>query len=1147
MLDLLCADACSDKTAAMAQKIKDSLSKGRNCLVIVPDQFSFEYDKMLYKHLGAKDFNKLTTGGFNRICELIGRKHGGFAGENADENLAVILMFLAIKRLRHECGALYYKKAYDKGSFIGKMIALVGELRSSGVSPEMLSAAAAKDTGSMLSKKLTDISKLYSYYMQELESRGLSDNSDGVLRAVDISMKSGHFANTDIFIDSFHSFSYDELRLIRVMLSQADSVTVGLMIGSGANANSPLTPFAEPIKTLSQLKEIAKELSINVTYSQASSYPEITPEISVINERIFLSSQKVLDKSKNVRIIKSSDIYEEAEYVCSEIIRLTREQELEFDDCAVLIRDPAENKAALSSVFERYEIPVFFECPELITQYSFVMYFEGLIKCVLGKKYSTENIMRVIKSRLSNCYEYEASMLEEYCTEWNVDGDMWLCDFTAKDKHIPDDSKYLELINGIRKKIIEPFERFKAACEDATAGQISEALYKLLDEVELSQKSYSMIAASMNGDDDMKIAARQFRQLWELAVSCISAVFRNIPDEVLSLRQYYELIRTMFSNITVSAPPQRLSCVIVADSSHSRLTSKRVVFVMNCNDGVFPSDVMSDSLFSDREKQRLALEGVELPRGIKERIAHERLVCYNALTASRERLYLLWHETDSKGSRLRRSSILSSVDSMLGGKTEIRANEMPIDFYCPTAKSAYTKYLERCHDKSDITSSLKEALSSDPEYAARIERLFDAANRKPFSLDRNHAQQLFNRDNINLSATRLETYYKCPFMYFCKYGLKISPPTVNKIDPRNRGSFVHSCLEGILSKTLPDGSVVYDEDFKSLSDDKLKEKIHDYFKQYVALELGGDFGKTKRFDFISKRWEESAFYVVKNLRDELINTLFKPVGFEYSLSKNEGGSILSITSPGKYTINVYGSIDRVDIYEHTDEEGNTCKYIRIIDYKTGNKDLKLEELYNGLNLQMLIYLLALTSSENEFTKDGEVSPAGVLYMPAVHIDADSESDKVYNKGLNGDLEKTLGEYRDKKFRRFGLIVDNEINQKAMDTAKNRFLKFSVDKNTKKPEKYGSSLMLTKEEIEAFEEFAKEKLIEAADKLCDGRIEADPLYTVKNPNKDRGTPCSWCDYKGVCRNAFAKNHRLVDKEIDKKAMLAHIEKIRKGAD
>ncbi|MBR6337213.1 MAG: hypothetical protein IKR76_05710, partial [Ruminococcus sp.] len=421
MLELLCADACCDKTAAMARKIGESLLNNRRCLVIVPDQFSFDYDKMLYKHLGAKAFNKLTTGGFNRICELIGRKHGGYAGENADENLSVILMYLAIKRLRHEGGALYYKKAFDKGSFIGSMITLIKELRSAGVTPEMLSVAAASDTGSMLSKKLADISKLYSFYMQELENRGLCDNTDGVVRAVELSVNGQLFAGMDIFIDSFHSFSYDELRLVRVMLSQADNVTVGLMIGSGANAASPLTPFAEPVKTKRELEDMAHEMSINVTYSGAEPFPVIAPEISVINDRIFLSSEKMLDKSENVTIVKSSDIYEEAEYVCSEIIRLTREQELKFDDCAVLIREPSANKAAISSVFDRYEIPVFFDCPELITQYSFVMYFEGLFRCVLSKKYSTENIMRVIKSRLSNCYEYEAAMLEEYCIGWNVD------------------------------------------------------------------------------------------------------------------------------------------------------------------------------------------------------------------------------------------------------------------------------------------------------------------------------------------------------------------------------------------------------------------------------------------------------------------------------------------------------------------------------------------------------------------------------------------------------------------------------------------------------------------------------------------------------------------------------------------------------
>ena len=77
-----------------------------------------------------------------------------------------------------------------------------------------------------------------------------------------------------------------------------------------------------------------------------------------------------------------------------------------------------------------------------------------------------------------------------------------------------------------------------------------------------------------------------------------------------------------------------------------------------------------------------------------------------------------------------------------------------------------------------------------------------------------------------------------------------------------------------------------------------------------------------------------------------------------------------------------GSIDRVDIYN--DENGK--RYVRIVDYKTGGKDFDLASLYHGLNMQMLIYLLALVDTDNEFNRDGELISAGVMYMPAKYVD-----------------------------------------------------------------------------------------------------------------------------------------------------------------
>lgn len=1144
MLNLVTSDAFGSKQSVISQMIKASLEEGSKCIVIVPDQFSFEYDKMLYKTLGAKRFNSLITGGFNRICELIGKKYGGFAGEKANENLSVIMMYLAINRLKKEGTALYYKKAFDKGSFISKMITLVKELRSAGIAPLALSAACADENGSMLSKKLFDISKLYEYYMEELEARGLKDNSDGVSLAVTLAKENFTFDDANVFIDSFHSFSYDELRLIRVIMSQAQNVTIGLMIGHGDNAASVLSPFAEPVKTRTIIENIAQELSLKTEYITAYEQDVVAPAIKKIGTNIFSPVHTKFDNSDGVKIITCCDVYQETEYVCSEIIRLTREEGLAFGDCAVMLREIGDNRAAITAVFDRYEIPYFLDSPEVITQYSFVMYFEGLIRCVLGREYNTESILRLVKSPLSNILQKHSAMIEDYCVAWNVKGDMWLSPFTASDLKGESREKFLNYINSIRLKIITPLEKFKTACEDATAREISEALYELLRDVELSQRAYSMVSESMKEDDEALIEnARRFRQLWELSVSCISAVFKNIPDEKMSLRRYFELIRTMFANITISAPPEKLDSVMIADPSHSRLTGKRAAFVMNCNDGVFPSDAKNDGLISDKEKQRLEALKIQMPRNMVSRLSHERLVCYSALTASSERLYMLWHETNSKGDRLRISPVLSAVKTMFKDDITQRADDMPISFYSPTLRSAFTKYLERCHDRSSGTASLKAALECSKEYSDRINYILNSSTSRSFSLDRKHAKELFYSNTMNLSASRLDTYYKCPFNYFCQYGLKIYPPPSDKAAANNRGSFIHLCLERLLSKDDGSGKKVFDEDFKTLDDEKIKEKIHGIFYEYLESELGGDFGKTHRFEYSARRWEESAFYIVKNIQKELANTLFKPVGFEYKLTKDDDTSLLSISCKDKYTINIYGTIDRVDMYEGKDENGKNVKYIRIIDYKTGKIELDLEDLYNGLEMQMLIYLLAITQNPDSFDIDGELRPAAALYMPAAYINATEDTNKVYQSNVKKDLEAALEEYRGRAFRRFGLIVNNEISTKAMDKLVDKFIDLNIKHLAKgdTQSKVARSILADDDnEFLAYEQFAYSKIIEMADSLYDGRISADPLKF-----KNNAQPCTYCDYKSVCRNAFPKNGRAVDKVKDSENMLKRIEELKKG--
>ena len=68
-------------------------------------------------------------------------------------------------------------------------------------------------------------------------------------------------------------------------------------------------------------------------------------------------------------------------------------------------------------------------------------------------------------------------------------------------------------------------------------------------------------------------------------------------------------------------------------------------------------------------------------------------------------------------------------------------------------------------------------------------------------------------------------------------------------------------------------------------------------------------------------------------------------------------------------VEIIGKIDRIDLAKT--ENGN---YFRIIDYKSSIKDIKLEKVYAGLQLQLITYVDATKNSKSDF------KPTGALYF-----------------------------------------------------------------------------------------------------------------------------------------------------------------------
>lgn len=1123
MLKLILGGVNSDKNDLFTNAVIDEVKNKSDILVIVPDQYSFEFDKELYGVLGPRAFNQIEVIAFNRLCEKLLKLYGGQSGDFADQNARLVCMYLAVCEFKKKGSAAYYSKALSKVGFCADLISVVDDLRLSGVTTEMLREKGF-GIGGTLGDKTQDISDISELYYSQLEKRGLKDNSTVVGEAVKAARESLYFNNKTVFIHEFSDFSYDEYRLISVILSQAKCITVSLIEDDFEKERYGLSPFSSTTKTRSKLISKAREMGQEVSVRKACDSRFESRAVEFVSKHIFrFGKHSYTDENDGVEVVCAKTPYDETEYVAARIKELVSDG-FSYKDIAVITSNTEEYLSIIESVFERYDIPFFADVRESVLSSSFTSYVLSVFDCVATKEYRTENILRYIKSPLSGIDENDAAVLEEYVLKWGVDRDLWKSDFTGT---VDETEEELYRINAIRRSAIAPLEKFKRSTKEKTADEICIALNELLNEIKLSDKTFGVIAKCSESDDSFLLKiSRGFKQIWTQFLSAINSIYQNMSGEKITLKSFCELIKTVLASNSISNPPQSLDEVSVVNAQHSRLGPTKICFVMGLNDGVFPSTAHINSLITDKEREYLNDAGISIINSVSSRLERERLIAYIAVSTPLKRLVASYPLVNVKGESCNPSVLITDMLSMLSKNTLVFADKLPASFYCRSEKSAFYKYFDYLTKDPKKARSVRKELGKNPAMLKKLKFYDDLENNKQHKLSEDVAKNTFFSGDLNLSATRAQDYFECPFNYFCKNGLKIYPPSKIEISSLSRGNLIHFCLQELMC-VKKDGRISFNEDFERFNDKEIKEKVHTLCMDFSERSFGGDFAKTKRFYNSLGRLEETVFYIVKNIISELEKSLFKPCAFEYDLTKKDNESLLKIKVREGVYISVRGRIDRVDIYDEGDK-----RYIKIVDYKTGGKSLKLEELYHGLNMQMVIYLLALISSDNEITKGKIPAAAGILYMPAKYIDNCLERTTV--KDFKQELEKQLSLKREKDFKREGILVDNFISISAMDESlSGLYAPVMLNKDGSYNNK--SALPMEQKLFDALGEFVKDKLIFMGESLLSGKIEAKPVES------DDDFSCKYCAYWSVCGNYADKDPITVTKD-DKKLLGIELEKI-----
>ena len=317
---------------------------------------------------------------------------------------------------------------------------------------------------------------------------------------------------------------------------------------------------------------------------------------------------------------------------------------------------------------------------------------------------------------------------------------------------------------------------------------------------------------------------------------------------------------------------------------------------------------------------------------------------------------------------------------------------------------------------------------------------------------------------LSLSYSSIDNYYRCSFRYYVENILKLS------IYEETFMTFVGKLYHYILS-------IMDEEDFD----------LHYSYKKYIEMS-NKDFSEKERF-FLDKLKEELEF-VIKTIKEQLTFT-------KLSESKKEN----RITINKNEDLTFVGIVDKI-MYEKVLNK----TVIEIIDYKTGNPEINLNNLVYGIGMQLPIYIY-LVSKSNDF-KNIKI---GGFYLQKV-------LQTVINKDQNNSYE-TL------KRNNLKLQGYSNSDTSILELVDSSYNDSKVIKGLRTSSKgfYAYSKVLNDEQINFIIDTVDNKIDEAYIKIKNGEFDINPKR-IGGINKG----CEFCKYKDLC---FMKENDIVNlKEV-----------------
>ena len=716
--------------------------------------------------------------------------------------------------------------------------------------------------------------------------------------------------------------------------------------------------------------------------------------------------------------------------------------------------------------------------------------------------------MSYLKTGLTDLSLSEISRLEKYALVWGLKATGWQKDFTMHPDGFGNSldekaQKELEELNEIRKKAVLPLLKLKKDCQEADGKSVAKAIYEFIINTNIKDNLYKLTIEL--DENDFSLEANRQEYSWNALMRILDTMAIITENKFYSLTRWVELFMMLVSSGDMGEIPQGLDEVTVGCADRIRLEKASVVFLVGVNKDEFPLVNVGGGVLTDADRVLLTNLGIEVRPPFENTVDEERFIAYCAVTAASEKLYITYKCSDGEGASLYKSEIVSAVENSFENFKELITSELPVEYFIESEESAFSAYSKNYLYNNEIRSTLKAYFEDKKDYEGKLRALDILTGNEPFSFKNpENSKKLFGEE-LYISASKVESFYNCPFAYFMRYGLGAEPLKEAALDPAQSGTIIHLIMEEILKK-YPQA------DFVETPVDELREVVTSVLKVYLEEKMGGVEEKSERFMKLFYRLVDISMTIIERLKVEFGVGEFAPCDFELRIGGNDIPAYELPLDDGK--VRVTGSIDRVDLME---KDG--IKYIRVVDYKTGQKEFKLSELFDGLNIQMVLYLMALEKNGKNYY--GDIIPSGVLYLPS-RIGL-----KSYLGERNPD-NATIEKQKRKSGKLSGMILDSPVvfNGMGVQTYPDYFPATFNAKGGAKGNYYSLPQFHTLSRI------IDDKIISMGNALHKGEIPAIP---IGDADKNEGKMCSYCSYRSVCGRENGESVKPLNKLTHIKAL------------